>query len=229
MSRKSGSRFSDQGHAQALRGIRCESTDRAARRLEPRLPTAGGRRAAASRCRTPRRRPRAGLRAHPNQSPISMPCWHCRALKTRPNVARKRSAAGRRHSTCSMISSWAIWSFRVLLDNATVQRLRSAATELKSSSGEPGLDQVLAEIELRVEVELAKVGNALGSLRGPADSRSVGPAGDAGLARGIQGRGLQVPGSGGVFRAPLARKCGRRPIFAPVKPLILPTVSAPPA
>jgi hypothetical protein len=41
-----------------------------------------------------------------------------------------------------------------------VQRLRSAATELKSSSGDPDLDRVLAEIELRVEVELAKVGNA---------------------------------------------------------------------
>lgn len=46
------------------------------------------------------------------------------------------------------------------LDAATVQRLRSAATELKSSSGDPNLDAVLAEIELRVEVELAKVGNA---------------------------------------------------------------------
>jgi hypothetical protein len=41
-----------------------------------------------------------------------------------------------------------------------MQRLRSAAAELKSSSGDPNLDAVLAEIELRVEVELAKVGNA---------------------------------------------------------------------
>lgn len=42
------------------------------------------------------------------------------------------------------------------LDNSTVQRLRTAAADLKTSSGDPGLDQVLAEIELRVEVELAK-------------------------------------------------------------------------
>jgi hypothetical protein len=41
---------------------------------------------------------------------------------------------------------------------ATVSRLRDAAANLKSSSGDPGLDAVLSEIELRVEVELAKAG-----------------------------------------------------------------------
>ena len=40
----------------------------------------------------------------------------------------------------------------------TVGRLRAAAADLKSSSGDPGLDAVLSEIELRVEVELAKAG-----------------------------------------------------------------------
>ena len=44
------------------------------------------------------------------------------------------------------------------LDTATVSRLRDAAANLKSSSGDPGLDSVLSEIELRVEVELAKAG-----------------------------------------------------------------------
>jgi hypothetical protein len=43
-------------------------------------------------------------------------------------------------------------------DASTVSRLRDAAAALKSSSGDPGLDAVLAEIELRVEVELAKAG-----------------------------------------------------------------------
>ena len=43
-------------------------------------------------------------------------------------------------------------------DASTVNRLRTAAANLKSSSGDPGLDEVLAEIELRVEVELAKAG-----------------------------------------------------------------------
>ena len=43
-------------------------------------------------------------------------------------------------------------------DASTVRRLRDAAANLKSSSGDPGLDAVLSEIELRVEVELAKAG-----------------------------------------------------------------------
>jgi class II flagellar assembly regulator FliX len=43
-------------------------------------------------------------------------------------------------------------------DASTVARLRAAAADLKSSSGDPGLDAVLSEIELRVEVELAKAG-----------------------------------------------------------------------
>ena len=44
------------------------------------------------------------------------------------------------------------------LDTGTVSRLRDAAANLKASSGDPGLDAVLSEIELRVEVELAKAG-----------------------------------------------------------------------
>ena len=43
-------------------------------------------------------------------------------------------------------------------DASTVSRLREASVNLKSSSGDPGLDAVLSEIELRVEVELAKAG-----------------------------------------------------------------------
>jgi hypothetical protein len=44
------------------------------------------------------------------------------------------------------------------IDQPTVSRLRAAAANLKSSSGDPHLDAVLSEIELRVEVELAKAG-----------------------------------------------------------------------
>ena len=43
-------------------------------------------------------------------------------------------------------------------NSATVSKLRAAAANLKSTSGDPGLDAVLSEIELRVEVELAKAG-----------------------------------------------------------------------
>src|SRR5215470_11516112 len=50
-----------------------------------------------------------------------------------------------------------------LPDAAAAPETRSAAppkaaASMKSSSGDPGLDTVLSEIELRVEVELAKAG-----------------------------------------------------------------------
>ena len=44
------------------------------------------------------------------------------------------------------------------LAQSTLLRLQSAAAELKESSGDPGLDGVIGEINLRVEVELAKAG-----------------------------------------------------------------------
>src|SRR5262245_2861572 len=43
-------------------------------------------------------------------------------------------------------------------DQRALARLQSAATGLDERTGDPGLDTVLAEIELRVEVELAKFG-----------------------------------------------------------------------
>jgi hypothetical protein len=43
------------------------------------------------------------------------------------------------------------------LTPSTLLRLKSVATDLKGASGESGLDSVLAEIELRVEVEIAKL------------------------------------------------------------------------
>jgi hypothetical protein len=44
------------------------------------------------------------------------------------------------------------------LDQATMLRLKSVAGDLKDSSGDERLDQVMAEIDLRVAVELAKAG-----------------------------------------------------------------------
>ncbi len=43
------------------------------------------------------------------------------------------------------------------LSATALNRLRAAAADLKDSSGDAGLDSVLAEIELRVAVELAKM------------------------------------------------------------------------
>lgn len=44
------------------------------------------------------------------------------------------------------------------LDQAAMLRLKSVAADLKEGSGDERLDQVLAEIDLRVAVELAKAG-----------------------------------------------------------------------
>ena len=46
------------------------------------------------------------------------------------------------------------------LTPATLGRLKAAAVHLKDGSGDVGLDGVLGEIELRVEVELAKMAAA---------------------------------------------------------------------
>jgi len=44
------------------------------------------------------------------------------------------------------------------LEPATLSRLKSVAADLRVGSGDAKLDQILGEIDLRVAVELAKVG-----------------------------------------------------------------------
>jgi hypothetical protein len=43
------------------------------------------------------------------------------------------------------------------IDQSALLRLKASATELNDGTGDPGLDNVLAEIELRVAVEIAKM------------------------------------------------------------------------
>lgn len=70
---------------------------------------------------------------------------------------RKRSVA-RGRTALDVLDDLKIGLLAGTLDQSTVLRLRAAAAELKASSGDAGLDAVLAEIDLRVEVELAKAG-----------------------------------------------------------------------
>lgn len=72
-----------------------------------------------------------------------------------PTERRKR-AVKRGRDALDALDDLKIGLLAGQLDQATVQRLRNAASDLKANSGDEGLDQVLAEIELRVEVELAK-------------------------------------------------------------------------
>jgi Class II flagellar assembly regulator len=74
-----------------------------------------------------------------------------------PTERRKRSVQ-RGRQALDVLDDLKIGLLSGNFDAATVSRLRDAAASLKSSSGDPGLDSVLSEIELRVEVELAKAG-----------------------------------------------------------------------
>jgi hypothetical protein len=78
-------------------------------------------------------------------------------IEENPAERRKRSVA-RGRTALDVLDDLKLGLLSGNFDASTVVRLRDAAANLKSSSGEPGLDAVLAEIELRVEVELAKAG-----------------------------------------------------------------------
>jgi len=74
-----------------------------------------------------------------------------------PAERRKRSVQ-RGRGALDVLDDLKIGLLSGSFDTSTVTRLRAAAADLKATSGDPGLDAVLSEIELRVEVELAKAG-----------------------------------------------------------------------
>jgi hypothetical protein len=74
-----------------------------------------------------------------------------------PTERRKRSVK-RGRGALDVLDELKISLLTGSIDPATLTRLRGVAAELKESSGDQGLDAVLSEIELRVEVELAKAG-----------------------------------------------------------------------
>jgi hypothetical protein len=73
---------------------------------------------------------------------------------------RRRQAVKRGRTALDILDELKIGVLGGDLSPAILTKLRAAAHALKDSSGEAGLDQVLAEIDLRVEVELAKLGSA---------------------------------------------------------------------
>ena len=73
-------------------------------------------------------------------------------------VERRKRSVQRGKGALDVLDDLKIGLLSGNFDASTVSRLRDAAANLKSSSGDPGLDTVLSEIELRVEVELAKAG-----------------------------------------------------------------------
>ena len=73
-------------------------------------------------------------------------------------VERRRRAVKHGRRALDALDELKIGLLAGTLDQNTMLRLKSVAADLHDVSGDDGLDQVLAEIDLRVAVELAKAG-----------------------------------------------------------------------
>ncbi len=70
---------------------------------------------------------------------------------------RRKKALRRGRGALDALDALKIGLLSGELDAAALARLTAAGTGLSEPTGDPGLDTVMAEIALRVEVELAKV------------------------------------------------------------------------
>jgi hypothetical protein len=70
---------------------------------------------------------------------------------------RKKRAAKRGGIALDVLDELKIEVLAGSIGPATLTRLKAVTAGLRDGSGDPGLDTVLAEIELRVEVEIAKI------------------------------------------------------------------------
>lgn len=71
---------------------------------------------------------------------------------------RRRKAVKRGRGALDALDALKLGLLSGTLDAAALGRLKSAGSGLTEPTGDPGLDTVMAEIALRVEVELAKAG-----------------------------------------------------------------------
>ena len=71
---------------------------------------------------------------------------------------RRRKAVKRGRGALDALDALKLGLLSGTLDAAALARLKSAGAGLTEPTGDPGLDTVLAEIALRVDVELAKTG-----------------------------------------------------------------------
>jgi hypothetical protein len=71
---------------------------------------------------------------------------------------RRRRAVQRGRTALDVLDEIKIGMLSGQVDQAAFLRLKAVAADLKGESGIADLDRVLADIELRVEVELAKAG-----------------------------------------------------------------------
>jgi hypothetical protein len=71
---------------------------------------------------------------------------------------RKKRAVAKGRSALDVLDTLKLALLDGSVDGATLARLKVAAEGLTDESGDPGLNTLLGEIELRVAVELAKAG-----------------------------------------------------------------------
>ena len=71
---------------------------------------------------------------------------------------RRRKAVKRGRSALDALDALKLGLLSGTYDAAALARLKTVAASLAEPSGDPALDSVLAEIELRAQVELAKIG-----------------------------------------------------------------------
>jgi hypothetical protein len=73
-------------------------------------------------------------------------------------VERRRRAVKHGRRALDALDELKLGLLAGTLDQATMLRLKSVAGELHDATGDDRLDQIMAEIDLRVAVELAKAG-----------------------------------------------------------------------
>jgi hypothetical protein len=71
---------------------------------------------------------------------------------------RRRKAVKRGRSALDALDALKLGLLSGTFDTGALARLKSVTAGLAEPSGDPALDAVLAEIELRAQVELAKIG-----------------------------------------------------------------------
>jgi hypothetical protein len=73
------------------------------------------------------------------------------------STERRKRAVRRGRSALDALDALKVGLLAGALDQSAVNRLKAAAAELSGNTGDQGLDQVLADIDLRVQVEIAKL------------------------------------------------------------------------
>jgi hypothetical protein len=73
-------------------------------------------------------------------------------------IERRRKAVKRGRTALDALDALKLGLLSGTLDTGALARLKSVTAGLGEPSGDPALDDVLAEIELRAQVELAKIG-----------------------------------------------------------------------